>query len=142
MTGTAPKTITVLCVDDNPHVADALRLKVARTPGLAWQGWLPSADQLFDKVVAEQPDVVLLDIDMPGRSPFEALAQIADEARDSRVLVFSGHVRRELVERAIESGAWGYISKNDGDTTLVEAIRRVATGEFVLSPEVQSVFID
>jgi DNA-binding NarL/FixJ family response regulator len=52
------------------------------------------------------------------------------------VLILSGHVRRELIERAIDAGAAGYVSKTEGAATLVPAIRRAARGEFVLGPDV------
>jgi DNA-binding NarL/FixJ family response regulator len=76
--------------------------------------------------------VVLLDLDMPGPNPIEVLRELTVQSPDVRVIVLSGHVRRELIDRAIEAGAYGYLSKNDDGGVLVDSIRAVARGEFVL----------
>lgn len=131
-------SIGVLCVDDNEHVANALRIQLARTSGLVWKGWLASADDLVERALEKCPTIVLLDIDMPGKNPFDAVEELAERCPDARVVMFTGHVRRELIERAVEAGAWGYVSKNDGEPALVDAIRRVAKGEFALSPEARA----
>ncbi len=131
------KTIGVLCVDDNEHVAEALRVKLRIIGGFEWKGWLADADELVEAVEELCPDVVLLDIDMPGADPFVQLGSVSELCPDTRVLMFSGHVRRELVDKAIEGGAWGYVSKNDGEDALVAAICAVAAGQFILSPEVR-----
>lgn len=136
---TAPDTpISVLCVDDNGHVADALRLKFGAAGGFQWRGWLPDADQLVSTALRDAPSVVLLDIDMPGSDPFDALSDLAARCPKCRVIIFSGHVRRELIDRALDAGAWGYVSKNDGEDALLSAVRLVAAGELALSPEVRA----
>jgi two-component system invasion response regulator UvrY len=132
------RNISVLCVDDNEPLAQALRLKFGRTGGFEWLGWLPDADDLVRRAECDCPSVVLLDIDMPGRDPFDAVAELTVRCPQTRVVVFSGHVRRELIDRALESGAWGYVSKNDGEEALIRAVFQVMSGELVLSPEVQS----
>ncbi|MCC6678733.1 MAG: response regulator transcription factor [Phycisphaerales bacterium] len=131
--------ISVLCVDDNQDVARALRRKLSLVGGFDWRGWLPDAESLLGSVRQHCPAVVLLDIDMPGPDPFGVLAEITAQCPDTRVIVFSGHIRRDLIDRALDSGAWAYVSKNDGDVALVDAIRRVTAGEFVVSPEAQAV---
>lgn len=137
---TAPSTgISVLCVDDNQDVARALRRKLVLVNGFDWRGWLPDAGELLGNAKQHCPSVILLDIDMPGPDPFGVLAELSAQCPDSRVVIFSGHIRRELIDRALDSGAWGYVSKNDGEAALVDAIRRVNAGELVLSPEVQAV---
>lgn len=136
----APETkISVLCVDDNEPLALALRMKFGSVGGFDWRGWLPDADELVSRTERESPSVVLLDIDMPGRDPFDAVAELTVRCPQTRVVIFSGHVRRELIDRALEAGVWGYVSKNDGEETLVRAVQQVMSGELVLSPEVRSV---
>lgn len=130
--------VTVACVDDNQQVADALRLLVERDAELSWQGWLDSADGLVEYVERVGPAVVVLDVDMPGRSPFDACAELQARCPATRALFFSGHVRRELIERALVAGAWGYVSKSDGADALLAAVREVAAGGFVLSPEARA----
>ncbi len=130
---------SVLCVDDNPHVAEALQNKFLRGSLCTWLGWLPDANNLVEWVLENKPDIVLLDIDMPGRDPFEALNELTARRPETRTIIFSGHVRRELVDRAIEGGAWGYVSKNEGEDQLMDAIERVLEDEFILSHEVRSI---
>lgn len=129
---------TVLCVDDNPHVADALRMLFSRGQWCRWLGWLPDATDLAERVKAVCPMIVLLDLDMPGPDPFEAIAEITAHCPETRTIIFSGHVRKDLIDRAIEAGVWGYVSKNDGEGVLVEAIRKILGGEFALGPEVRA----
>lgn len=134
------KVVSVLCVEDNPEVAEALATKLSRISGLSWVGSLPSADALVERVRAEAPGIVLLDVDMPGGDPFEALSEMARVCPDCRAILFTGHVRRELIERALEAGAWGYVSKNDGEEELVAALQKVAGGEFALGPEARRLY--
>jgi DNA-binding NarL/FixJ family response regulator len=132
------KPISILCVDDNEHVADALRLKFTASGGFQWRGWLPDAGQLVSTALRDPPSIVLLDLDMPGADPFDALADLAARCPQCRVIIFSGHVRRELIDRALDAGAWGYVSKNDGEEALLAAVLLVASGELALSPEVRA----
>lgn len=135
-----PHKIGVLCVDDNPQVAEALKIKLSRTEPFEWKGWLPSADDLRDEALRMGPAVVLLDLDMPGRDPFDAAADMASKCPEARVVIFSGHVRAELVAKAFDAGVWGYVSKNDGEDELLKAMRKVAAGEVAMSPEVRSTY--
>jgi DNA-binding NarL/FixJ family response regulator len=132
--------MSVLCVDDNAAVAEALEVKLGRSEGFEWKGALRRADDLVAVCVRDRPTLVLLDVDMPGRDPFDVLAELVDRCPETRVLVFSGHVRRDLITRAIDSGAWGYVSKNDGEEEMVAALRQVAAGELALSPEAKRMF--
>lgn len=127
--------ISVLCVDDSESLAKALRLQLGNVSGFVWHGWLPDAANLAETVEREHPSIVVLDIDMAGKDPFEALAEVVARCPETRVIMYSGHVRRELVQKAIDSGAWGYVSKAEGEHVLMAAIKMVAVGEFVLSNE-------
>lgn len=130
--------VAVLCVDDNPRIAEALRTKLSRTDGFRWGGWLPRADQLVLRAPHDGIHVVLLDLDLPGRDPFDAMLEFCRTCPDVKIVVFSGHVRKDLIDRVIECGAWGYASKNDGESALLDVLRRVVAGEFAMSPEVRS----
>jgi len=96
---------------------------------------MPDADRLAESIRDDPPGLVLLDLDAPGRDPLDALAEVLDEQPDLRAVVFTGHVRRELVERALQIGAWGYVSKNDGVSELLRPLRQVAAGHVTLSPQ-------
>lgn len=127
--------LRVLCVDDNPLVVEALALKLGLLGGFDWLPPVDDADRLVEAVRVLQPDIILLDLDMPGRDPLDALAELARLGTAARVLIFSGHTRADLVERAIDAGAWGFIGKHSDVETIVSAIRSVARGEFLLATE-------
>lgn len=129
------KTPSVLCVDDNAAVAEAVRVKLTRHKEFAWKGSLPAADELVTVCRRDCPDLVVLDADMPGRDPFEALAELTEECPGIRAVMFSGHVRRDFISRSMEAGAWGYVSKNDGEDALLDVLRKVMIGSIAFSPE-------
>ena len=129
-----------MCADDNAHVADALRVKLSREKGVEWTGWARDADEVLELAQQSSVDAVILDLDMPGRDPFDATRELLSLYPDIRVVVFSGHVRRDLIDSAVMAGAWGYVAKSDGVGALMDALRRVAEGDFVFSPDVRAVF--
>ncbi len=135
--GSAP---SVLCVDDNPDVAEAIQLKLRIVGGFVWKGVLASADRLVETAVCDCPTLVLLDVDMPGKDPFVTLSELVERCPETKAVVFSGHVRGDLVRRAVDAGAWGYVSKNDGADELVAALRGVIAGELALSPEARTAY--
>jgi DNA-binding NarL/FixJ family response regulator len=146
--------INVFCVDDNPLVADAISLtiKSSGVGELGMAGSVSSADAMLDQARLGRwrngaaPDVVLLDIDMPGKNPFEAIAEleaICGAGRGKpRVIMYTGLLEKPLVDRALESGAWGYVAKSDSPESLLTAIREVAAGSFSFSPAVRSIMGD
>jgi len=127
----------VLCVDDHEFLADGLRARLALTDDLEFVGWMPTAEGLLGKLKETGAHVVLLDIEMPGPDPFEAIGDVRRRFPDTKVLVLSAYVRDHYFESAVEAGAWGYLSKGDRPECLVEAIRKAAKGEFAFSPEVE-----
>ncbi len=130
--------IRVMCVDDNDFVAEAIRRKLSLDQDFAWAGWLPEARGLVEKVKEAKADVVLLDIDMPGKDSFEALRELAAACPSARVIMLSGYVRTDYIDRAVEAGAWGYVSKNENTETILAAIRQVSKGGFAMGSEVEA----
>jgi len=130
--------IKILCVDDNVAICEAIQIKLEMSEGIEWVGRLEHAGELTSEVKKLKPNVVLLDIDMPGKDSFEALEELGEACPEVKVMILSGYVQNELIDRAVEAGAWGYISKNEGTEVIISAIRRIAKGEFVLGPEVEA----
>jgi DNA-binding NarL/FixJ family response regulator len=128
--------IRVLCVDDNFLVAEGIKIKLMLAGGFEWLGQLADAEDLTNQVQEKSPDIVLLDIDMPGKDAFTALEELNDLELETRVIMVSGHVRADLIDRAVEAGAWGYVSKGEGSDQIISAIRDVMSGKFVMGPEV------
>lgn len=126
--------ITVLCVDDSPDIAGLLDVSISGEQGMCSVGAVHDSSSVLDEVAAKRPDIVVLDLTMPGKSPLEVIAEINASFPQTRTIVYSGHDDPESIDRAIEAGAWGYVSKHEDFKQVIEAVRRVAKGELVLAP--------
>ena len=126
----------VMCVDDNQLVADALQRRVDMDSRFEWAGWVARTHELADHVTRAKPNVLLLDIDMPGPDPFAKVQEISRSFPDLRVLMFSAYINLDFIDRAVASGAWGYVSKNESMHEVLDAIARAAAGEFVFTTEI------
>ena len=133
--------IRVLCVDDNEHVADAMRVKLNRTTGFEWIGHLTDASNLLTEASRLCPDVVLLDLDMPGPPPLTVVDALRSKCPDVKVVILSGYLSRDLVEQAIEAGAWGYVHKGEDVSEVLKAVRSVANGAVGLSPDAEAALV-
>ena len=139
MSPQASDPLKVLCVDDNEMVATALSRRIREEPGIAWAGVVMEGAAAYEQVRMILPDIVLMDIDMPGVDSFSIVEHIAADLPGVRVVMFSGHLNPAYIERAMDAGAWGYLSKNEDVARLIEAIRSVGRGEFALSEDVKAV---
>jgi DNA-binding NarL/FixJ family response regulator len=129
--------IRVLCVDDHSFLVEGLRARFELERDIDFVGWLPNAERLASEVERMRPDVILLDIEMPGPDAFDAASELHRRFPDSRVVMLSAYVRDHYISAAVKCGAWGYFSKSEPADEIVEGIRKVARGEFAFSPKVQ-----
>lgn len=127
-------TVRVLVVDDHAVLRSGLRLLLEREPGLEFAGDASSAEEALRSLERTQPDIVLLDLQMPGIGGFEGAKRIRDRRPGVRVLVLSMHDEADDVRRAFAAGADGYLVKTAADEELVRAIRAVSDGERYLHP--------
>jgi two-component system, NarL family, invasion response regulator UvrY len=128
--------VRVVCVDDNEWIGESIQRVLAPRAGYAWAGWYDSCTRFLEGTGRDSVEVVVLDLDIPGEDAFESLASITTRHPEAKVLILSGYLSTELVDRALGEGAWGYISKNEAAATVLDAIGRVAAGEIALSPAV------
>jgi DNA-binding NarL/FixJ family response regulator len=128
----ASHCFTVLCVDDNADVASMLESLVSAQPDMQCAGCVLDPHRVVDEIGKARPNVVLLDLTMPGVDTVELIRTIANQCPDSRVLVYSGYDQPETVDDVMAAGAWGLVSKHGKFDQLLEAIRRVCQGEVVL----------
>jgi NarL family two-component system response regulator LiaR len=128
--------IRVLCVDDHAFLAEGLQSRLSLARDMEFVGRLSTAEDLVAEAKRTRADVVLLDIEMPGPDPFEALEDLCRQHPSSRAIMLSAYVRDHYVDAAVNAGAWGYLCKNDEPDTIIDAIRKVANGEFVFGPSV------
>lgn len=131
--------VRVLCIDDNEDILWALGAHFALRKNLKVVGMRSTATGLVEAVKELTPDIVVLDLDMEGKRPIDSLREVSRACPTTRTIVFSGHLRKELIAQAMDAGAWGYVSKNDGEVSLVAAIHEVMSGQIGWSPEVKAV---
>jgi DNA-binding NarL/FixJ family response regulator len=130
--------IRVFCVDDHAFLIDGLQARLSMAPDMEFVGRLSSAEDLVAEVKRTRADVVLLDIEMPGPDPFEAVEDLRRQCPDVRVIILSAYVRDHYIDAAVKAGAWGYVSKEDDPDSIVDAVRQVTAGAFAFGPDVTS----
>jgi DNA-binding NarL/FixJ family response regulator len=120
--------IRVLIADDHALVRDGLRRMLESTADIRVVGEAETGDQVLAAVVAERPDVVVLDVAMPGQGFLEILRVLREEHPRIHTVVLSAHAEEEYAERALKAGAVGYVTKERTPDDLQDAIRRAARG--------------
>jgi DNA-binding NarL/FixJ family response regulator len=128
--------VTVLIVDDHPVVREGLRGMLAAEAALSVVGEAASGDEAVTMARMHRPDVVLMDLRMPGGDGVQATSGILATAPDTRVVVLTTYETDADIVRAVEAGAAGYLLKDTPRQDLVAAIKAAARGETVLGPSV------
>jgi DNA-binding NarL/FixJ family response regulator len=128
--------VRVLVVDDHAVVREGLRHVLTATEGFSVVGEAANATEALGLAETVRPDVVLLDLTMPGISGLEAAAELRRRASGARILVLSMHEQDEYVLAAVRGGADGYILKDASPAELRAAIRTVGAGGEYFSPAV------
>jgi two-component system, NarL family, response regulator NreC len=126
--------IRVLVVDDHAVVRSGLRRLLDAEEDIESVGEAPDADRAVFEAMEHKPDVVLLDVVMPGKSGIEAMPALRQAVPDGKVLVLSMQDDPRYVREAFDAGASGYVLKEAADTEVVGAVRAVAVGERYLHP--------
>jgi DNA-binding NarL/FixJ family response regulator len=131
----------ILLVDDHEVVRLGLKSLLERHPQFEIVGEAASAREALEQVENNHPDVVVMDIRLPGVSGIEACEEITSRFPETRVLMLTSYAEDEMLFSAIRAGASGYILKQIGGEGLVQALEAVARGEALLDPAVtQRVF--
>ncbi|WP_433049248.1 response regulator [Dactylosporangium sp. CS-033363] len=128
--------ITVLLVDDHPVVRDGLRGMLQAEPDLDVVGEAGSGDEAVVAAAARRPDVILMDLRMPGLDGVGATERILAARPQTRIVVLTTYETDEDILRAVEAGARGYLLKDATRAELAAAVRAAAGGETVLAPSV------
>ncbi len=130
------QTIKVLVADDHPVVRRGLQSCLSKEDRLKVIGEATTGEEAVEKALKLRPDVVLMDISMPGMSGLDATKQLREHAPQIKVLVLSVHSNRDYIFRIIQAGAHGYVSKESSPNELLQAIESVYQGETFCTPEV------
>ena len=131
----------IVLVDDHEVVRLGLKSLLERHPQFEVVGEAGSARDALEQVAATEPDVVVMDIRLPGTSGIEACEQIVDQYPNTKVIMLTSYAEDEMLFSAIRAGASGYVLKQIASEELVKAIEAVGRGEALLDPAVtQRVF--
>jgi DNA-binding NarL/FixJ family response regulator len=140
-TTTERREIACLIVDDHEVVREGLRLSLSRAPHIRIVGEASDGESAIALAERRRPDVVIMDIRMPGMDGLEATKELTRKAPEIAVLVFTAYSERSLLGRGLESGAKGYILKEAPHGTLLRAIEKVAAGEGYIDPALMPAFL-
>ena len=128
--------IRILLADDHTMFRDGLKQVLSRATDFTIAGEAGDAQEVIEKVDHTEPDVVILDIAMPGRDGIDVLKQLKQTKPKLHILILSMYPEDQYAFRAIKAGASGYLTKNKAAQELIEAIRQIASGRRYISPDV------
>jgi two-component system, NarL family, invasion response regulator UvrY len=131
--------IRVLLVDDHAVVREGYRTLLEKHDGLKVIGEAGNAASAYQSYKDLRPDVVVMDISMPGRGGIDAIEHIRKFDAEARILVFSMHSGAPYALQAFRAGAKGYVTKSSPPEFLVSAVRSVAEGQVAICPEISEV---
>ena len=132
---TQQKRIRVLVVDDHPMVQDGLQLFISHSAGLEHVGQAQSGEEAIVRCEELKPDVVLMDLIMPGMGGVQAIRAIRERDRAVQIIALTSFAEPDLVQQALKAGAISYVLKNVRAEMLAEAIRAAYQRRSVMAPE-------
>lgn len=124
----------ILIADDHTIVREGLKQILAETRDMVVTGEATNGQEVIDKVQANNYDVILLDISMPGRNGLDILKQLRTDNPRVSVLILSMYAEEQYAVRALRAGAAGYITKESAPDELIQALRKVSQGRKYISP--------
>jgi len=133
--------ITVLLVDDHEVVRGGYRRLLESTDDIEVIAEAGNGEEAYSLYLEHQPGVVVMDLSMPGIGGLDASRRILARDREARILVFSVHENEVFLNRALDQGVLGYISKRSASRVMVEAVRQVAAGEPFIGQEMMPFLI-
>lgn len=130
------KPMRILLVDDHAVVRAGFKTLLENQGDMSVIAEAESGEAACRRFIEHGPDVVIMDLSMPGVGGIEAIRRIVSRQSDARVLVFSMHEDTLFVEQALQAGARGYIGKSSAPVVLVEAVRQIANGNIYIDPDI------
>ena len=134
--GAARTRIGILVVDDHRTFGEAMRIALEQEKDLSVVGVATSGAESVSLARDQLPDVVLMDIEMPGMDGIEAIRKIKERSPKARVVVVSAHQGELVMARAVEAGASGFLSKETALSDIVQSVRLAYQGEPLMEPDV------
>jgi DNA-binding NarL/FixJ family response regulator len=136
------KKLRILIADDHGLVRRGAREVLHSQPGWKVVGEAANGFEAVQKAIELKPDVAVVDIGMPDLDGVEAVRQIRDAVPETKVLVLTMHESDQMVRRALDAGALGYLLKSDLTDCLPKAVRAIAEGKRFLTPKVSEIVLE
>ena len=130
--------IRIVIADDQGVIRDAMSERLQRELDITVVGRAKTANEAITVARECKPDVILLDIDMPGMLAFEAARQLSDMLPNTRIIFLSGFIYDSFIDQALKAKAHGYVFKKDTMDVVIQAIREVASGGAYFSDAVRA----
>jgi len=131
------KKIRTMLVDDHAVVRSGYKLLLSGDSGIEIIAELESGEEANQQARELNPDVIVMDLSMPGMGGLEAIRRIKAKNPEIKILVFTMHDNVSFVEHAMEAGASGYITKNNASNVLIQAVRQIAEGAQYIEPALE-----
>lgn len=138
MAGKSDKEIRILLIDDHAVVRTALRIVLQSRPGLKMIGEAGNREEALAMISSQQPDIILLDLDLGGESGLSLIPELMEKSAHSRIIVLTGLRDPEMHHHAVKLGAMGVVQKENAVDVLINAIERVSAGEAWLDPSLMA----
>lgn len=132
----------ILIVDDHPVTRDGLRTALSTSTDIEIVGEASTGEQAIDLVATEKPDVVFMDVRMPGMGGIEATRVLRANDPDTKVILFTVDETRTAISEAIQAGVSGYLLKDSSAEELISAARLAMEGKAVIHPKLTMAFIE
>ena len=136
------KTLRILLADDHPFVREGIRSFLGEVDDIEVVGEASTGGEVLTMAATQQPDLLLLDINLPDMNGIEALRKLTTQFPSIKVLVLSVHNTREYVIQGAKAGARGYILKDAPPEELLQAIRSIQNGNHYFSPSVAGYIVE
>jgi two-component system, NarL family, response regulator NreC len=134
--------IRIMLADDHTLFRQGIRIMISAEADMEVVGEASNGGEAVDKAIEVRPDVVFMDIGMPGLSSFESTRQITKNRPETKVLFLTMYDDEDYLVESIEAGASGYVLKDSPSQQLVTAVRDISRGGSYLSPRMQSQLVD
>lgn len=136
------KTIKVFLVDDHEVVRAGYRRLLEATPGIIVIAEASDGESAYTDFFENRPDVLVMDLSMPGVGGLEASRRILAKDKSARILVFSVYENEVFLSRALDMGVLGYISKRSASQVMIDAVQTVAAGEVYVGQEMMPYLVN